>query len=102
MTVTDGIMELAYKAAREHDAYWRNEPGAKCWVESDSYAALRVAVAALADVERVGLFSIGRRGDLCFHKGATDASYLIATLNESVTGGPYKARIAYASKEKQA
>lgn len=46
--------------------------------------------------EEVGLFSVGVDGSLCFHKAVRDAQRLTSTLNRTVTGGPYKARVAYA------
>ena len=42
------ILDLAYKAARESERYWRdNDPDAKRWIESDTFKALRDAVVSL-------------------------------------------------------
>lgn len=46
-------------------------------------------------LKQVGMFSIGRDGDLCFHEGCTNGKELVRTLNSNVTGGPYKAAKAY-------
>lgn len=46
--------------------------------------------------ERVGVFSVSASGHLCFHKGADDPEGLCNRLDDGVTGGPYRARIAYA------
>lgn len=53
-------------------------------------------------VERkiVGLFSIDRSGNFCFHPtnqvNKEEAERVRKTLNKSVTGGPYKVMVAVA------
>lgn len=47
----------------------------------------------------VGMFSKSRgiNSEICYHPNATDGKELVKTLNANLTGGPYKAFVAYAS-----
>lgn len=54
----------------------------------------------MADQKIVGLFSVDRKGALCFHEGEAtpeEARHLCKSLNEGVTGGPYTALLAIAA-----
>lgn len=94
------LSNAAFNAGHEDagDAWTRQEKtaAAKDQVLNETLAAIDQLGVPAEGHEEVGLFSVGVDGSLCFHKAVRDAQRLTSTLNRTVTGGPYKARVAYA------